>query len=81
MRVLFILFNEFAWSDPYKLDPYKLGAEKGFNVAQYNLGNMYEHGLGVDKDMELAKTWYAKAAAQDFKLAQQKMSEIGETKK
>ena len=31
---------------------------------QYNMGVCYERGMGVEKDMALARKWYRKAAAQ-----------------
>jgi localization factor PodJL len=42
---------------------YQLAAAKGFAPAQYRLGSMYEKGIGVDKDIAMAKTWYERAAA------------------
>jgi len=36
----------------------------GAAVAQYNLGALYENGLGVPLDLVLAVSWYSKAAAQ-----------------
>ena len=39
---------------------------RGWNVTgQYNLGWMDETGLGVTKNIILAKRWYEKAAAQN----------------
>ena len=37
-------------------------AEKGNAWAQDNLGSFYEYGKGVEKDMEVALSWYKKAA-------------------
>ena len=37
--------------------------------GQYNLGRSYFHGLGVPLDMEQAKYWVKKAAAQGHKNA------------
>lgn len=39
-------------------------AEGGFSKAQYELGKMYEVGLGVEKDMDKAIKWLRKAAEQ-----------------
>ncbi len=38
--------------------------------AQFNLGEMYEYGLGVQKDDVKAFEWYSKAAAQGYAPAQ-----------
>jgi TPR repeat protein len=39
-------------------------AEQGLDIAQYTLACMYEAGYWVPVDLELARRWYAKAAAQ-----------------
>jgi localization factor PodJL len=36
----------------------------GVAQAQYRLGTMYEHGTGVERNIEEAKLWYEKAAVQ-----------------
>ena len=41
-----------------------LSAEGGFAKAQYELGKIYEVGLGVQKNIEKAITWLRKAAEQ-----------------
>ena len=42
--------------------------------ARYNLGYMYEHGLGVKKDMNAARQWYMKAAEQGHVEAQKALA-------
>jgi len=42
---------------------YELSAELGFAPAQYRIGNLYEKGAGVSRDIAKAKTWYQLAAA------------------
>ncbi len=37
-------------------------AERGDALAQYNLGLLYHHGLGVERGLSQAATWYARAA-------------------
>jgi len=49
-------------------------ANKGHPEAQYKLAMMYESGAGVKTDIELAKTWYNKAAYQDFKPAKNRLT-------
>lgn len=45
-------------------------AEKGNARAQNDLGVMYDLGLGVSQDKDLAMTWFRKSAAQGYALAQ-----------
>ena len=51
-------------------------AVQGDQVAQFCLGFMYRHGLGVMSDIEKAVTWYTKAAEQDFAPAQNDLGVI-----
>jgi hypothetical protein len=44
-------------------------AEAGHAEAQCILGNLYEMGLGVPKDLACAIAWYQKASAQDYGIA------------
>ena len=37
-------------------------AGQGLAPAQYRIGSLYEKGLGVTRDIGLAKTWYIRAA-------------------
>ena len=39
-------------------------AEGGDAQAQYQLGMMYEQGLGTDQDIRIAARWYTQAAEQ-----------------
>src|SRR5690606_17724572 len=43
---------------------YERAAEKGLALAQYRIGNMYEKGVGVERNLNKAKTWYKAAASQ-----------------
>ena len=54
-------------------DYYKLAAEQGHDVAQYNLGNMYENGKGVEQSYAKAAEWYCKAAEQGNHEAQRQL--------
>lgn len=45
-------------------------AARGNDAAQYNLGLMYAHGLGVPSDAAQAQYWLAKSAAQNYTKAQ-----------
>ncbi len=52
---------------------YTQAAEKGHPRAQYNLGYIYSHGLGLRKDHKLGMYWYRKAAGNDYPQAQYKL--------
>jgi len=45
-------------------------AKKGNAKAQYDLGLMYELGMGAKKDLNQAFAWYQKSANQDYAKAQ-----------
>ena len=45
-------------------------AEGGHVNAQINLAVMYEHGYGVDQDLQRAAAWYLAAARQDSAIGQ-----------
>ena len=44
--------------------------------AQYLLASMYEHGLGVERDLRLARYWYAQCARAGDLAAPGKLREI-----
>ena len=48
----------------------KVKAEMGIAVAQYNLGNMYDEGVGIPKDGKKAMEWFQKSADQEYAKAQ-----------
>lgn len=50
--------------DKRAVEWYRRAAEQGLLEAQYNLGNMYADGRGVEKDEVCAVDWYWKAAEQ-----------------
>lgn len=41
-------------------------AEAGMAAAQFRLGTMYENGRGLPRDLDAARDWYARAAAQGY---------------
>ena len=43
---------------------YERAAKNGYAVAQRMLGKYYEKGVGTERNPELARQWYEKAAAQ-----------------
>lgn len=48
----------------------KARAKEGSSQDQYNLGVLYEHGKGVDKDFFKAAKWYKRASKQGHPIAQ-----------
>ena len=66
------IYNHLAYVYYYKkrnyykaFEWYKKAAEQGDVYAQYKLGTMYQHGIGVQRDYTKAKEWYTKVAEQD----------------
>jgi len=55
---------------------YHRAAEQENESAQYDLGKMYEDGLGVAQSYVQAEFWYRKAAEQGYRLAQWKLGEM-----
>ena len=55
---------------------YRKSAEQGRASAQYNLGDRYEYGKGVAKDLQEARKWFAKAVAQGHTNAQDKLKRL-----
>ena len=51
-------------------------AEAGNGMAQYWLGDMYENGLGVKRDIPIALGWYEKAAGKGIVQAETRLGEI-----
>jgi uncharacterized protein len=43
---------------------FRRAADRGVAAAQFNLGVMYAHALGVPQDCVLAHMWFSLAAAQ-----------------
>ncbi|KAG8882197.1 hypothetical protein FRB99_004672, partial [Tulasnella sp. 403] len=51
-------------------------ANKGWPRAEYAVGYYAEVGIGVQQDMELARRWYMRAAAQGNKRAMARLTEL-----
>jgi len=51
-------------------------AVRGDQIAQYNLGVLYDGGLGVPADKSRARLWYRKAAEQGFAQAQNNLGRM-----
>lgn len=48
---------------------YQSAANMAHAEAQYRLGNCYEEGKGIEKNLEIASDWYKRAAAAGYVLA------------
>ena len=53
-------------------------AEEGHSDSQFNLGLMYENGLGVSKEEKMAVAWYLKAALRGNSNAQYNLAVLYE---
>jgi hypothetical protein len=56
---------------------FRLAAVQGHADAQFNLGHMFESGLGVAKDRAEAARWYRMAAAQGHAVAAEALRRFG----
>ncbi len=58
---------------------YKMAATRDHMHGQYMLGDFYENGRGVPENIEIAKEWYEKAAAQGHEEATAALRQLGES--
>lgn len=63
---------------PLAFKEFRASAEEGYVDSQFNLGLMYEHGIGVGRDEKEAIVWYRKAAAQGSSNAQYNLAVLYE---
>ena len=56
---------------------YLKAIEKGNMYSQYNLGLLFQYGLGVKADSAEAVKWYRKSANQGYEEAKKKLKELG----
>lgn len=56
---------------------YLKAIEKGNMYSQYNLGLLFQYGLGVTADSAEAVKWYRKSANQGYEEAKKKIKELG----
>ena len=55
---------------------HRTAAERGFALAEFSLGLLYERGRGVPRDLELAHQWFARAAEHGHPLAATRASAV-----
>jgi len=63
---------------PLAYKEFRAAAENGHIDSQYNLGLMYEKGIGVSKDEKEAIAWYRKSAEQGNAYAQYNLAVLYE---
>jgi TPR repeat protein len=63
---------------PLAYKEFHSAAEKGHADSQYNLGLMYEQGIGISKDEKEAIVWYRKSAVQGNAFAQYNLAVLYE---
>jgi TPR repeat protein len=56
---------------------YRRAADAGNDTAMYNVGVLWEGGLGVTRDREQAIGWYRKAAAAGNEPAKAALKSLG----
>jgi TPR repeat protein len=56
---------------------YRMAADQGNDLGQYNIGNLYANGLGVPRDLGQARQWWRKAAASGNDAAKQALAKYG----
>ena len=44
------------------METYRQAVAAGHPLAEFRIGYLYERGLGVTRDLDLARVWYIKAA-------------------
>ena len=54
---------------PRGIAHHRAAAERGFDLAEYSLGMLYERGHGLPRDLDSARHWLARAAAHGHPLA------------
>ncbi len=67
-----------AGNVPLAVEEFRLAAEDGHSDSQFNLGLMYEKGIGVSIDEREAVSWYLKAALQGNSNAQYNLAVLYE---
>jgi len=70
------LANKATSGDKVALETLMFEAQRGNSEVQYRIGVIYNIGLGVPQDYDLAAQWYLKAADQGHGGAQLKLSTL-----
>jgi TPR repeat protein len=72
VRLIYQLGRAYAKKNDFRsaFAQYQKAADQGYGLAEYNIGVLYEKGLGVAKDEMQAVNWYRRAGEHGFVLAQ-----------
>lgn len=73
----FLLVNGNAAESVEARDWLHRAAALGHAMAQYQLGDLYQRGLGTPMDLDRARAWFGKAAAQGNGPAQDRLRDLG----
>jgi hypothetical protein len=52
-------------------------AKRNYSYAEFNIGQMYEKGCGVQRDLGEAVNWYRKAATRNHEWAEKRLEDLG----
>lgn len=69
------LWLDLPWHERVGPGWYERLAERGDAEAQYRLGQLYEEGIGIEPDPDLALRWYRAAASQGHLQAQWRLAQ------
>ena len=58
-----------ATDTPRGLAHHRAAAERGFDLAEFSMGLLYERGHGLPRNLDLARQWFERAAAHGHPLA------------
>ena len=58
-----------ATNTPRGLAHHRAAAERGFDLAEFSVGLLYERGHGLPRSLDLARQWFERAAAHGHPLA------------
>jgi TPR repeat protein len=74
--VLLLAHPVSVFADTRDIAKLTAAAKNGDAIAQYNLGEAYLLGNGVDKDGDQAARWYRKSASQDYAPAEYRLGAL-----
>ena len=58
------------------LELFNKAAEQGNEIAMYNIGVMYQYGIGVDQDHDKSVIWYTRSSILGNKDSEKALEEI-----
>lgn len=61
--------NGFSEDTARAVEYFRVLADQDWSIAQNRMGEFYENGIGVERDLDKAMVWYELAAAQGHPVA------------